>query len=90
MVSPAGGSVGLRPQMDSRVFTKSTCAWPKRCPRSASEAARLQSGPLTPVGQGMSGGAGISAKLMGCSGVDAGTVWSTSLARTGLSPNSRL
>ena len=90
VVSPAGGSAGLRPQTDSMVFTNPTAPWPKRCPRSASEAVRLHSGPVTPAGHGMSGGAGIRARLSGRSGVEAGTVWRTSLARTGLSPSSRL
>ena len=70
--------------------TSSTAVWPKRWPRLASEAARLHSGPVTPVGQGMFGGASIRSRWRGSSGVETGTVWSTSEFFTGLSPTSRL
>src|SRR6516164_7418569 len=90
VVFPAGGSAALRPQIVSRVFTNPIASVPNRWPRSASDAARLHSGPVTPAAHGTSGGAGIRARLNGRSGVEAGTVWSTSLARTGLSPTNRL
>ena len=54
VVSPAGGSTGLRPQIDSREFTNPTAPGPNRCPRSASEAARLHSDPVTPAAHGTS------------------------------------
>ena len=85
-----GGSDGFRPHTDSSVFTNPTALGPKRWPRLASEAVRLHSGPVTPDGQGTSGGAGSRSSLSGRSGVDAGTVLSTSEFFTGLSPTSRL
>jgi len=63
---------------------------PNRRPRSVSEAARLHSGPVTPAGHGMSGGAGMRSSERGLRGVEAGTVLRTSLALTGLSPRRRL
>ena len=88
--SPAGGSAGLRPHTASMAFSKVTALWPKRWARLASEAVRLHNGPVTPAGQGMSGGAGSRSSLSGRSGVEAGTVCSTSELLTGLSPTRRL
>ena len=56
----------------------------------ANEAARSHSGPVTPAGHGTSGGAGRRSSLRGRSGVDAGTVWSTSEFFTAFFPTSRL
>ena len=51
---------------------------------------RLHSGPVTPVAQGTFGGASNRLRWRGRSGVDAGTVCSTSEFFTGLLPTSRL
>ena len=85
-----GGIAGLRPHTDSMVFTNPMALWPKRWPRLVSEAVRLHRGPVTPDGQGTSGGAGSRSSFRGSSGVDAGTVLSTSEFFTGLSPTNRL
>ena len=89
-VARRAGRPALRPQKCSRKSTKPTALSPNRWPRSASEAVRSHSGPVTPAGHGMSGGAGISSSERGFRGVEAGTVCRVSLAWTGLSPRSRL
>ena len=79
----------MSPHSASMPLTSSTADWPNRWPRLASETVRLHSGPVAPFGQGTFGGE-HQIEVERQSGVDAGTVWSTSEFFTGLSPTSRL
>ena len=62
VVSPLGGSATLRPQKLSRKPTKAAAAPGRSAARVRQRSGPATDGPVTPVGHGMSGGAGIRSR----------------------------